>query len=235
MLTKRSCYVAALIAAMLLVRCSSAVGPPTIERVSPATIVPGRTTQLLIAGQGFRDGASVTLGGQVQAPSVWVNDHYMAASVPGGLGQERSTYSVEVTNPDGQRGISQQTVTVGATPTPEPTATPTPTPKATLPPPTPVRTPPTRVPTPTPTPSPTPTETPTPVATPTQNPPQPFIVPPPQPTQPPVPPQPAQPSLTEPPAPVPTVSTPAAPNPANRSGEIPARPSRRTVPEHRVG
>jgi len=170
--------------ALALAGCGAPTANPQIQSFSPATIVPGRTTLLVISGQGFRDGALVTLGGRVHAArSVWVNAGYMTAVLPADISP--ADYSVDVTNPDGQRVSTKNRVTVAAGLTPTPT--PTPEPKATIYPATPTATAsPTS--TPTPTPTPTPTAAPTPLQSPprllTPTPQPPAIIPPTSPPQP---------------------------------------------------
>jgi hypothetical protein len=148
--------------ASFLIACGSAGSGPQIQSVGPATIVPGKSALVIINGQGFKDGASVTFGGQVQAlKSVWVNASTMTAVPPNDM--KPAQYSVEVTNPDGQRAISRTRVNVSLAPTSTPVATPER--KATIYPPTRTATP---TPSPSATPTPTATMTPTPRPTPTQ-------------------------------------------------------------------
>jgi hypothetical protein len=170
------------LAVMLLAGCGPSDRGPLIQNVGPATVVPGKSALVVINGDNFKDGATVTLGGQVHAAkSQWVNANYMTAVLPNDI--RPAQYSVEVTNPDGQRAVSRTRVTVVA----DSTATPASTPerKATIYPPTPRATPsstPTATPTPSPTPRATPTQAPTPtlspprIITPTQGPPE--IIPP---------------------------------------------------------
>jgi IPT/TIG domain len=156
------------LAAILLVGCGASDRGPLIQNVGPATIVPGRSSLVVINGENFKDGATVTLGGQVHAASSqWVNANYMTAVLPNDI--RPAQYSVEVTNPDGQRAVSRMRVTVAAASTSTPASTPEA--KATIYAPTPKATP-TSTPTPTPTPSQTPRATPTQPPTPTLGPPR---------------------------------------------------------------
>jgi IPT/TIG domain-containing protein len=169
LISRRLLPLAGLLLPGLVIACGPSVGPPEIRMVSPLNVVLGTSTMVVIGGQGFRDGAAVTFAGRITAArSVWLSQSYMAASLPSGL--VPAQYSVEVTNPDGQRAISSQPITVVGAPA---ASTATPEPKSTL----------TRPPTATPTPRPTATPTPTAVRTPTPIPTQTVIVPPPIPPQ----------------------------------------------------
>ncbi len=185
--------------------CTAGGSAPTISDVSPATIVPGQTRTLLIAGQGFQDGATVTLGGTVALPgAVWINDRYIATLVPGGIGGAGSQYSVVVTNPDRQQAVSPQVVLVGtppATATPVPTQAASPTATRERPTPPPVRTV-----------LATPTPTPTPVPTATAGPPVIIIIPPAQP-----------PGSTETPSPTPATAPAIPPTQAPTQPSSPTR------------
>src|SRR5438552_3358212 len=99
-----------LLLAAVMAGCGAPADRPLIQTVGPATFIPGRTSLLVVTGQGFREGALVTLGGSIQADrSVWVNASYMTAVLPAAIGPAQ--YSVEVTNPDGQRAVSSVRLT----------------------------------------------------------------------------------------------------------------------------
>jgi hypothetical protein len=146
--------------------CGSSSTQPKIDSFAPAALRPGNSSILLVSGSGFADGAKLTLGGKTAAVrSVWVNAMSVSAVLPEAI--PPGEYSVEVTNPNGRQGVSQQHLrilpapTASPVPTQTPTASPerrTPTPRPTAPPP-----PPPPPPRRTVTPAPTPTETATPL------------------------------------------------------------------------
>lgn len=154
----------------LLTLAASACGgngaAPTIDRFSPGTAGSGRQTFLLISGNGFHDGARVTIGGRTVATrTTWINTQLAAAVLPQGI--QPGEYSVELTNPDGQRAVSEQHLFVHAGPAPSSAASATETPAIATAAPTtpapPARTPePPRAPSPTPHPSPSPSPEPSP-------------------------------------------------------------------------
>jgi len=205
-----------MLAVLLLLLCLPLAGcgndetPPAIENVFPEQVRSDRDSLLLVVGNGFEQGATVSLGSTPLSQVTYVNNALMTAVVPTGV--MSGGYAVSVSLPNGRSVESPGRLTVVATATPEPTptATPTRTPTAT-----PTQTPtatPTRTPTATPTqeatptPSPTPEPTPPPTQTPTQTPrptAQPTRTPPP--TQPPS----SAPPSTSTPEPAPPQPTPS--------------------------
>jgi outer membrane biosynthesis protein TonB len=168
------------ISALLVAACQNGgddAGPLDISQVVPTEVRTGNESFLMVIGSGFRDGASVTLGGRTLAQVTFVNNALLTAVVPAGV--EAGGHPVSVALPNGDTVRGDQPVTVIAA-RPEPTPTPRPSP---APSPTPT---PTRTATPTPTPAPTPEPTPRPTATPTPTP-APTAAPTPAPTRTPAP------------------------------------------------
>jgi hypothetical protein len=142
-----------------------------VDQIVPSQIGNSREAFLLIVGSGFRDGATVVMGGNPLAQVTYVNEALLTAVVSPGLAG--GGYPVSVTLPDGRTVRSGEPVTVVSdAPTPStPAATPTPRPSPTATPapaPTPTRTP--TPPPPEPTPQPTPAPTRPPAATPRPSP-----------------------------------------------------------------
>lgn len=139
------CLVAAL---GLSAACSPTPTPLRIASVSPSQLSAPKPALLLVTGDGFQQGDTISLsqsgalGLNLRAleGSLWVNDQLLSAHLPGGLALGR--YDVVVTEPDGRQATLQNALQVGkveATSTPA-TASPTaavtqgPQTKATLPP-----------------------------------------------------------------------------------------------------
>jgi hypothetical protein len=177
-------------AVLLLASCSPAPALLRIDLVSPSQLPAPRSALLLVEGQGFRQGDTVSLtqgetvglGTRALTGNVWVNDQLLSAALPADLALGR--YDVVVTDTQGRQAIRSNALQIGtvatatataavASASPVPVATEPPRTKATLPP-SETRTPTER---PRPTATPSPTETPTPAQTAQATP----FVPPPQP------------------------------------------------------
>lgn len=143
-------------AALFLAACNATEAPLRVDGVRPRSVQAGREEHFVIVnGNGFREGASVEVGGTQVQDVTWVNVRVLTGVLPG-AGLRPGSYDVRVVNPNGEDAVLRNGFNVGAAPTPTPTLTPTPSP--------------------TPTPTPEPTETPTPTATPTRTP-RPGVVP----------------------------------------------------------
>ena len=132
--------------------------PPAVTQVLPGQVRNDRETLLMVVGQGFREGASVTLGTTQLPQSTFVNEAMVTAVVPRGLAA--GGYPITVSVPGGGDARGPVPITVlSATAPPAPPPPPPPPPPA---PPSPTQT---TAPAPTRTATATPTRTPTATAT----------------------------------------------------------------------
>jgi hypothetical protein len=87
--------------------------PPTIVEVSPNTVC--NFGQLVtITGSGFREGTTVTVGGEPLANQEIVDDMTITGTVPDGLATD-ATYDVVITSPEGCTATVEGAITIGST------------------------------------------------------------------------------------------------------------------------
>lgn len=106
----------------------ASLAAPNPLAVQPASVSNASTTELVVTGTGFVDGAAVVIEGYGALATTFVSAQMLRAELPAGV--PAGVYTVRVVNPDASTAALPNALTVTnppATPLPDVTATPEPT------------------------------------------------------------------------------------------------------------